>query len=75
MKNEPKPHNPNNIKYYRTKAGVTQKTLANELGVSRPTITQYENGTRNPSVAVWISMSQILNTTTDELMGANQVIR
>lgn len=32
------------VRYWREKRGLTQEQLAKEVGVSRPTITQVENG-------------------------------
>ena len=37
------------IRYYRTKAGMTQKALANACGISEPAIRNYELGNRTPS--------------------------
>lgn len=37
------------LKAWRTAAGLTQDAVAKQLGVSRPTITQWERGTYRPS--------------------------
>lgn len=38
------------IKRARTEAGLSQKALAEKMGVSQQTIAKYENGERNPKI-------------------------
>lgn len=56
------------IKEIRIERNLTQKELANLLGVAQNTISQYEKGTANASVEVIVRLSQILQTTTDFLL-------
>ncbi len=56
------------IKRLRKEAGLTQETLASLLGVSRPTVTQMEIGTRRPTIPDLIKLAGIFNLTLDELL-------
>lgn len=56
------------IKEVRIERNLTQKELANLLGVAQNTISQYEKGTANASIEVIVRLSQILQTTTDFLL-------
>lgn len=56
------------IKICRIKAGMTQSELAILLGVSEMTISNYERGEREPSVAVLKRMAEIFGVTVDELI-------
>ena len=56
------------IKRLRKEAGLTQETLASLLGVSRPTVTQMEIGSRKPTIPDLIKLADIFNLTLDELL-------
>lgn len=49
------------IKYLRQERGITQKDLAEKVGVSRQTINALENGKYNPSLVVAHKITQLLN--------------
>lgn len=51
----------------RTNAGMTQKELANKVGVSPNTIGRYENGKRNPSDENVKKLCMIFNITKDDI--------
>ena len=53
----------------RKDRGMTQKELADALSVSQPVISDYENDVIRLPVDVLIPLSQLLNTTADELLG------
>lgn len=53
---------------YRRAKGITQRELANKLGVSQPTITQYETGARKPDIVTLKKLAAILDCTTDQLL-------
>ena len=57
-----------NIKKYRKKKGLTQRELSKQLGVTQPTITQYENGVRKPDIVTLKKLAAILGCTTDQLL-------
>lgn len=58
-----------NIKAARKKAGLTQKQLAEKIGVAPITIQQYENGSREPRIATIGKIADALDVTADYLAG------
>lgn len=56
------------IKELRTKYGLTQTELANQVGVSTATITAYECDSRQPSYDVLIKMASVFKVTIDSLL-------
>ena len=58
------------IKKIREKRGISQKELAAKLNVSPSTVSQWENGLRNPSLVNVKRMSNILHCTTDEILSS-----
>lgn len=56
-----------NLKRIRKSKGLSQKELAEKLGVSQPSYAQYERGTRNPKIETLNKIAQALNTTVEEL--------
>ncbi|MFT4416312.1 helix-turn-helix domain-containing protein [Fredinandcohnia humi] len=59
----------NNIKYYRTRSGWTQKELSNRLNVSRSNISKWESGEMTPSLVDLFHLSEIFRITLDNLVG------
>lgn len=57
------------IKQLRKEKGIYQKELAEYLGVSRPTITQYESGTRKPDPDTLKKIATFFNVSLDYLLG------
>lgn len=57
------------IKQLRNEKGIYQKELAEYLGVSRPTITQYESGTRKPDPDTLKKIATFFNVSLDYLLG------
>lgn len=53
---------------YRKANGITQRELAEKLGVAQPTITQYETGVRKPDIVTLKKLAKILGCTTDQLL-------
>jgi len=49
------------LKKLRIERKITQKTLAERLGVSRITLSKWENGKGNPSVRVLLEYHKIFN--------------
>ena len=58
----------NKIKELRIESGMTQKQLAERLGVAKSVVSYYEHGERFPSYDVLIKLSQIFHVTTDYLL-------
>ena len=48
---------------------ISQKDLAEKIGISRERYNQYETGKRNPDYETLISLAKFFNVTTDYLLG------
>ena len=60
---------PEMIKKLRKKRGLSQKALAELIGVSPSIISGYETGERTPSVEILLAMSKLFNCSTDLMLG------
>ena len=58
-----------NIKKARKEQGISQVALADMLGVTQPTVSDWENGKKIPQGANILELSKILNVTTDYILG------
>ena len=56
------------IKEMRQKRGLTQKQLADRLGVKQQNVSDWERGERSPSVKNLKKLSEILNCQIDDLV-------
>jgi len=54
----------------RKAAGFTQEQLATEIGISRRRIAYYESESDHPPASLLPKLARALNTTVDELLGA-----
>ncbi len=61
-----------NLKELRLKYKMTQKELADKVGVTKSVISYYELQERSPSPEVLIKLSGIFHVTTDYLLGIEQ---
>ncbi len=59
----------NNIRVARENAGMSQKQAALTLGVSAPTVSDWESGKIFPSAKNLIQLSKLYSVTTDYLLG------
>lgn len=57
------------LKKLRLDAGLTQKQLADKLGITKSVVSYYEQQERNPSPEVLVQLSRIFHTSTDFLLG------
>lgn len=57
------------LKELRVERSLTQRQLAQAVGLSQTAITQWENKLREPSASVIITLSRFFNVTTDYLLG------
>lgn len=57
------------IKYYREQNEITQKKLADHLGISRTALSHYESGDRLPNIFVIWKIADYFHITIDELVG------
>lgn len=58
-----------NLKEYRLALGLTQKAMAQHLGISDRGYRYYEMGTREPNLSSLIQIADILNVSLDDLVG------
>lgn len=56
------------VREARQTAGMTQKVLAEEVGVSRGTIANVERGSQNTTAAVLFTIAMACETTLDEIV-------
>ena len=59
-----------NIRRLRRAAGLSQEELAGRLGVSRQSVSLWEQGETNPTVENIYAMAEVLGVSFDELMAA-----
>ena len=57
------------LKELRRRAGLTQKELADKLGLSKAAVSYYEQSLRSPSPEVLIKIAEAFHVTTDYLLG------
>ena len=60
-----------NLKLAREKKNMTQKEVADGIGVAKSTYSLYESGNREPNVQTIKKISEVLNVSADELLGLN----
>lgn len=59
------------LRYYRIVRKMTQPELAEKLGIALRTLQCYEQGVREPRLEIIVKIADILDITTDELLGRN----
>lgn len=57
------------LKKERKKMKLSQEELASKLGIGKTTICNYETGVRNPDSNMLVKIANVLNVTTDYLLG------
>ena len=57
------------IRLLRTRAGWSQRELAERLGVDRTAVVKYESGSGEPSLRLAIRMADLFGVSMDELLG------
>jgi len=60
---------PTRLKTIRKLRGYSQEDLAEKINTTKSTISNYENGHSSPSADTLIRLADVLNTTTDYLLG------
>lgn len=58
----------NRVKELRTAAGMTQKALADQLGVTVPTVSKWELGQRTPELEKIFRMTLIFGVPIEEIV-------
>lgn len=61
------------IKQARKNNKLTQEELAKKVNITKATISNYENGYSSPSNEMLVVLSEVLNVTTDYLLGKESV--
>ena len=57
----------NKLSYYRRLRGISQKQLADLIGVTPGTISHYESGRRLPNIQMALKLAQILEVSVEDL--------
>lgn len=63
---------PNNIRSERARLGLSQKELAERIGVDESTVTRWEKDIGPMSVKFLREMSELFSCTTDYIVGRSQ---
>lgn len=63
------------LKELRLKAGLTQKELAAQIGITKSVISFYELQERVPSPAVLVKLAATFHVSTDYLLGIDHIKR
>ncbi len=58
-----------NIKRFREELNLSQQVLADKLFITRPSISNWENGKSEPSSSQLLNLSKIFQVSTDEILG------
>lgn len=59
---------PERIRHHRTKRGLSQQALADSIGVSRVSISRWENGHENPTATNFVRLADFFNLKIDMLI-------
>lgn len=62
-----------NLKKLRQETGVSQKQLADNIGVSQQSINKYENHNIEPDIETLIRIADFFDTSVDYLVGHNNI--
>lgn len=63
----------NRLRELRKEKGVSQQDLANEMLISKRTISRYESGERQPTLLMVFDLSDYFNVSIDYLVGRSDV--
>lgn len=63
------------LKKLRTEAGLTQKQLASQIGVSKSMISFYELQARIPSPPILVKLASTFHVSADYLLGLDKIER
>lgn len=57
------------LKFLRTKIGITQKTVADNIGIAQQTYAGYESGKHEPSIEIAIRLANFYDLSMDYITG------
>ena len=60
----------NSIKEQRKLVGITQRTMAQKLGVKPQTVWRWEKGTRKPDIVMIKKIASVLNCPLEKLLSS-----
>lgn len=60
------------LKSLRTDRNMTQKQIADRIGLAISAVSSYESGTRYPSYDVLLKLARIFHVSTDYLLGKTE---
>ena len=60
-----------NLKHYRTKSGLTQKQLAEQIGYTEKSVSKWESGNALPTLEMALRLANLFNLSLDELIFEN----
>ena len=63
------------LRQIRLKKGLSQLKVAMDLNISREVISYYENGKRNPDLAMLLTLSKYFNKSIDYLITGKDFIK
>jgi len=63
-----------NLKYIRRKNNITQKHLADSLGVSRQAVCMWEAGKRELKATTLFKVAKVFEVSVDEIMNGQRVV-
>lgn len=61
-----------NLRAARERKNMTQKDVADNIGVAKSTYSLYESGNREPNVQTIKKLADLLNVSADDLLGLTQ---
>ena len=64
----------NKLKALRIEKNLTQKQIADRIGLAISAVSSYESGTRYPSYDVLVKLARIFHVSTDYLLGMTDTI-
>ena len=64
-----------NIKTLRKELNISQQKLADEIGVSQPSINKYENHNHEPDISTLIKLANYFETSVDYIVGNTHIRR
>ena len=63
----------NRVKELRKRAGMMQKEVASIVGVTRPTISEWETGRKDPSGPRLFKLAELFNVSTGVVLGYEEI--
>ena len=63
----------NRVRELRMRAGMQQKELAIDLGIARPTVSEWEHQKKDPTGDRLLKLSEIFNVSTGVILGYEEI--